>query len=78
MKLHIEGFWGDEINNLYMFKLVLKLGGYGLMHVFRIIGVILGGLMTLNSSGFCHCCLIIIGHGLCSSGLFCLSKIVYK
>ncbi|GLH00317.1 NADH-ubiquinone oxidoreductase chain 5 [Gryllus bimaculatus] len=34
--------------------------------------------MTLNSWGFCGCCLIIIGHGLCSSGLFCLSNIIYE
>jgi NADH-ubiquinone oxidoreductase chain 4 len=41
-------------------------------------GIVLGGLMTLNSWGFCGCYLIIIGHGLCSSGLFCLSNIIYE
>lgn len=42
------------------------------------IGIVLGGLITLNSWGFCGCYMIIIGHGLCSSGLFCLSNIVYE
>lgn len=41
-------------------------------------GLVLRGLMTLNSWGLCGCYLIIIGHGLCSSGLFCLSNIVYE
>jgi NADH-ubiquinone oxidoreductase chain 4 len=41
-------------------------------------GIVLGGLITLNSWGFCGCYLMIIGHGLCSSGLFCLSNIVYE
>ncbi|BBV28443.1 NADH dehydrogenase subunit 4 (mitochondrion) [Teleogryllus occipitalis] len=41
-------------------------------------GMVLSGLMTLNSWGFCGCFLMMIGHGLCSSGLFCLSNIVYE
>uniref|UniRef100_UPI0030DEDD1E NADH dehydrogenase subunit 4 n=1 Tax=Duolandrevus obsidianus TaxID=2715842 RepID=UPI0030DEDD1E len=41
-------------------------------------GMVLGGLMTLNSWGFCGSYMMMIGHGLCSSGLFCLSNIVYE
>nr|YP_010154785.1 NADH dehydrogenase subunit 4 [Gryllodes sigillatus]QQX28020.1 NADH dehydrogenase subunit 4 [Gryllodes sigillatus]QWQ55685.1 NADH dehydrogenase subunit 4 [Gryllodes sigillatus]UBU97876.1 NADH dehydrogenase subunit 4 [Gryllodes sp.] len=41
-------------------------------------GMVLSGLMTLNLWGFCGCYLMMIGHGLCSSGLFCLSNIVYE
>nr|QYK91443.1 NADH dehydrogenase subunit 4 [Tarbinskiellus portentosus]UBU97850.1 NADH dehydrogenase subunit 4 [Tarbinskiellus sp.]DAZ85810.1 TPA_asm: NADH dehydrogenase subunit 4 [Tarbinskiellus portentosus] len=41
-------------------------------------GMVLGGLMTLNVWGFCGCYLMMISHGLCSSGLFCLSNIVYE
>nr|YP_010248512.1 NADH dehydrogenase subunit 4 [Turanogryllus eous]QTK22276.1 NADH dehydrogenase subunit 4 [Turanogryllus eous] len=41
-------------------------------------GMVLGGLMTLNSWGFCGCYMMMVGHGLCSSGLFCLANIVYE
>lgn len=42
------------------------------------IGIVLGGIMTLNYWGFCGSFLIIIAHGLCSSGLFCLANISYE
>nr|YP_009349813.1 NADH dehydrogenase subunit 4 [Loxoblemmus doenitzi]AQM39936.1 NADH dehydrogenase subunit 4 [Loxoblemmus doenitzi] len=41
-------------------------------------GLVLSGLMTLNFWGLCGSYLMMIGHGLCSSGLFCLSNIVYE
>ncbi|GLH06862.1 NADH-ubiquinone oxidoreductase chain 4, partial [Gryllus bimaculatus] len=78
---------------LMLAGVLLKLGGYGLMRVFGIIvdlksliayssvvhiEIVLGGLMTLNSWGFCGCYLIIIGYGLCSSGLFWLSNTIYE
>nr|AFU50238.1 NADH dehydrogenase subunit 4 [Vesperus conicicollis] len=41
-------------------------------------GMVLGGIMTLNYWGFCGSFLMMIAHGLCSSGLFCLANISYE
>lgn len=42
------------------------------------IGVVLGGLITLTYWGLCGSYTLIIAHGLCSSGLFCLANITYE
>jgi NADH-ubiquinone oxidoreductase chain 4 len=42
------------------------------------IGLVLGGLITINYWGTCGAYTIIIAHGLCSSGLFCLTNITYE
>nr|YP_010693095.1 NADH dehydrogenase subunit 4 [Dacus eclipsis]WCB98276.1 NADH dehydrogenase subunit 4 [Dacus eclipsis] len=41
-------------------------------------GIVLGGLMTLNYWGLCGSYTLMIAHGLCSSGLFCLANITYE
>nr|ALF04109.1 NADH dehydrogenase subunit 4 [Styloperla sp. YZD-2015] len=41
-------------------------------------GIVLGGLMTLSYWGFCGSFTLMIAHGLCSSGLFCLANISYE
>nr|AYR05229.1 NADH dehydrogenase subunit 4 [Coleoptera sp. ACP-2013] len=41
-------------------------------------GLVLGGIMTLNYWGFCGSFMMMIAHGLCSSGLFCLANISYE
>nr|YP_010704181.1 NADH dehydrogenase subunit 4 [Julodis variolaris]WCO87687.1 NADH dehydrogenase subunit 4 [Julodis variolaris] len=41
-------------------------------------GLVLGGIMTLNYWGFCGAFMMMIAHGLCSSGLFCLANISYE
>jgi NADH-ubiquinone oxidoreductase chain 4 len=41
-------------------------------------GIVLGGLITLTYWGFCGSFILIIAHGLCSSGLFCLANISYE
>jgi len=41
------------------------------------IGLVVGGLTTLNSLGLIGSYILIVGHGLCSSGLFCLANINY-
>nr|ALO76082.1 NADH deshydrogenase subunit 4 [Elminae sp. GENSP01] len=41
-------------------------------------GMVLGGIMTLNYWGFCGSFLMMIAHGLCSSGTFCLANISYE
>lgn len=42
------------------------------------ISIVLGGIFTLNYWGVSGGYLIIIAHGLCSSGLFCLANISYE
>uniref|UniRef100_UPI0030FE21A1 NADH dehydrogenase subunit 4 n=1 Tax=Neopanorpa longiprocessa TaxID=757038 RepID=UPI0030FE21A1 len=41
-------------------------------------GMVLSGLMTMNYWGFCGSYTLMIAHGLCSSGLFCLANISYE
>nr|YP_010037295.1 NADH dehydrogenase subunit 4 [Acidiella diversa]QQW48071.1 NADH dehydrogenase subunit 4 [Acidiella diversa] len=41
-------------------------------------GIVLGGLMTLTYWGVCGSYSLMIAHGLCSSGLFCLANITYE
>nr|QRV62410.1 NADH dehydrogenase subunit 4 [Deuteronectes picturatus] len=41
-------------------------------------GMVLAGIMTLNYWGFCGSYIMMIAHGLCSSGLFCLVNISYE
>nr|YP_009227466.1 NADH dehydrogenase subunit 4 [Peripolus nepalensis]ADZ56321.1 NADH dehydrogenase subunit 4 [Peripolus nepalensis] len=40
--------------------------------------MVIGGLMTMNLWGCVGSLSLMIGHGLCSSGLFCLSNIIYE
>nr|YP_003856690.1 NADH dehydrogenase subunit 4 [Mekongiana xiangchengensis]ADK77631.1 NADH dehydrogenase subunit 4 [Mekongiana xiangchengensis] len=39
--------------------------------------MVIGGLMSMNWWGCFGSLILMVGHGLCSSGLFCLSNIVY-
>nr|YP_011002849.1 NADH dehydrogenase subunit 4 [Trichopoda pennipes]WPQ70566.1 NADH dehydrogenase subunit 4 [Trichopoda pennipes]WPQ70575.1 NADH dehydrogenase subunit 4 [Trichopoda pennipes] len=41
-------------------------------------GIVLSGLMTLSYLGICGSYSLMIAHGLCSSGLFCLANISYE
>nr|YP_010414115.1 NADH dehydrogenase subunit 4 [Omophron limbatum]URQ84657.1 NADH dehydrogenase subunit 4 [Omophron limbatum] len=41
-------------------------------------GMVLAGMMTFNCWGFCGSLMMMIAHGLCSSGLFCLANISYE
>nr|WCQ71421.1 NADH dehydrogenase subunit 4 [Hodotermopsis sjostedti] len=41
-------------------------------------GMVIGGIMTMSYWGFCGSYILMIAHGLCSSGLFCLVNIVYE
>nr|AIY61953.1 NADH dehydrogenase subunit 4 [Caetetermes taquarussu] len=40
--------------------------------------MVIGGIMTLNYWGVCSSYALMVAHGLCSSGLFCLSNISYE
>nr|YP_009742242.1 NADH dehydrogenase subunit 4 [Zemeros flegyas]QID90324.1 NADH dehydrogenase subunit 4 [Zemeros flegyas] len=41
-------------------------------------GMVIGGIFTMNYWGFLGAYIMMIGHGLCSSGMFCLSNINYE
>nr|YP_009751203.1 NADH dehydrogenase subunit 4 [Annamanum lunulatum]QIJ99761.1 NADH dehydrogenase subunit 4 [Annamanum lunulatum] len=41
-------------------------------------GLVLAGIMTLSSWGFWGSLVMMLAHGLCSSGLFCLANMVYE
>jgi len=41
-------------------------------------GIVLSGIITISLWGFCGAYTLIIAHGLCSSGLFCLANISYE
>nr|QEJ81446.1 NADH dehydrogenase subunit 4 [Stenocladius sp. FM17] len=41
-------------------------------------GLVLSGLMTINMLGFNGALMLMIAHGLCSSGLFCIVNISYE
>lgn len=41
-------------------------------------GLVLGGIITINRWGYYGALVIMIAHGLCSSGLFCLANISYE
>nr|QWX94977.1 NADH-ubiquinone oxidoreductase chain 4 [Paralycambes pronotalis] len=41
-------------------------------------GLVIGGLMTLNYSGILGSLFLMLGHGLCSSALFALANIIYE
>nr|WOR86759.1 NADH dehydrogenase subunit 4 [Jonas distinctus] len=41
-------------------------------------GLVLCGLMVFNWWGLSGAVMVMVGHGLCSSGLFCLANIVYE
>lgn len=40
--------------------------------------MVIGGIITINYWGFIGSYILIIGHGLCSSGIFCLANINYE
>lgn len=42
------------------------------------IGIVIGGILTITYWGYAGAYGLIIAHGLCSSGLFCLANIVYE
>nr|YP_010926041.1 NADH dehydrogenase subunit 4 [Litostrophus scaber]WKF19541.1 NADH dehydrogenase subunit 4 [Litostrophus scaber] len=41
-------------------------------------GLVIGGIMSLSVVGFVGSYILMVGHGLCSSGLFCLVNLAYE
>lgn len=42
------------------------------------ISLVIGGIIVGSASGASGCLALIIAHGLCSSGMFCLTNIVFE
>nr|YP_010320620.1 NADH dehydrogenase subunit 4 [Myra affinis]UJP67371.1 NADH dehydrogenase subunit 4 [Myra affinis] len=41
-------------------------------------GLVLCGILTISNWGFSGAVVVMVGHGLCSSGMFCLANVVYE
>nr|YP_010953255.1 NADH dehydrogenase subunit 4 [Aoteapsyche colonica]WMQ76504.1 NADH dehydrogenase subunit 4 [Aoteapsyche colonica] len=118
-KAHVEG---PVSSSMILAGVMLKLGGYGLMRVMKLMlmvslkfnfmwiilslvggslisllclhqmdmkmliayssvvhmALVISGIMTLNYYGFMGSLILMIGHGLCSSGLFVLINLMYE
>jgi NADH-ubiquinone oxidoreductase chain 4 len=117
-RAHVEALVSGSI---ILAGVLLKLGGYGLLHIFPVLtgffkcgffwisvsligglvvslicirqtdlkslvayscvahmGIVIGGIITLSYWGGCGSFTLIVAHGLCSSGLFCLANISYE
>jgi NADH-ubiquinone oxidoreductase chain 4 len=118
-KAHVEA---PVAGSIILAGVILKLGGYGLMRVIKVvmkigsslnlyiivlsliggvymrliclrqidiksliacssvvhISIVIGGIITINYMGFIGRYVLMIGHGLCSSGLFVLVNLVYE
>nr|YP_010554667.1 NADH dehydrogenase subunit 4 [Ceratopsyche gautamittra]UYO79300.1 NADH dehydrogenase subunit 4 [Ceratopsyche gautamittra] len=118
-KAHVEG---PVSSSMILAGVMLKLGGYGLMRIMKLMlitsiklnfiwvilslvggslisllclhlidmkmlvayssvvhmALVIGGIMSLNYYGFMGSLILMIGHGLCSSGLFVLINLMYE
>nr|YP_010554706.1 NADH dehydrogenase subunit 4 [Ceratopsyche trifora]UYO79339.1 NADH dehydrogenase subunit 4 [Ceratopsyche trifora] len=118
-KAHVEG---PVSSSMILAGIMLKLGGYGLMRIMKLMlsvslklnfiwvvlsliggsiisllclhlvdmkmlvayssvvhmALVIGGIMSLNYYGFMGSLILMIGHGLCSSGLFALINLMYE
>nr|YP_010586482.1 NADH dehydrogenase subunit 4 [Pseudoneureclipsis achim]UZZ44283.1 NADH dehydrogenase subunit 4 [Pseudoneureclipsis achim] len=56
------------------FDMKLLIAGSSVVHM----SLVIGGLMSLTSLGYMGSYILMIGHGFCSSGLFCLANLNYE
>nr|YP_009054391.1 NADH dehydrogenase subunit 4 [Brontostoma colossus]AIJ02999.1 NADH dehydrogenase subunit 4 [Brontostoma colossus] len=59
---------------LYQFDIKSLIAYSSVSHM----GLVICGIFTFNTWGLCGSLVLMIGHGLCSSGLFCLANIIYE
>nr|YP_010596131.1 NADH dehydrogenase subunit 4 [Acanthaspis pedestris]WAJ48463.1 NADH dehydrogenase subunit 4 [Acanthaspis pedestris] len=59
---------------LYQFDIKSLIAYSSVAHM----GLVICGIFTFNFWGLCGSLIMMIGHGLCSSGLFCLANIIYE
>nr|YP_010258371.1 NADH dehydrogenase subunit 4 [Physoderes impexa]AGO28086.1 NADH dehydrogenase subunit 4 [Physoderes impexa] len=59
---------------LYQVDIKLMIAYSSVAHM----GLVLCGIFSLNYWGLCGALILMIGHGLCSSGLFCLANLIYE
>nr|QOL00811.1 NADH dehydrogenase subunit 4 [Yunnanites coriacea] len=71
------GLVGGVIMSLVCFRQVDLKSLIGFSSVAHM-SMVIGGLMSMNWWGCFGSLSLMVGHGLCSSGLFCLSNIVYE
>nr|QJD22106.1 NADH dehydrogenase subunit 4 [Amblyomma testudinarium] len=69
--------WGSvliSISCLYQTDIKSLIAYSSICHM----GIILGGLMSMGFLSSMGSLLLMIGHGLCSSGLFCMANLIYE
>ncbi|YP_009271149.1 NADH dehydrogenase subunit 4 (mitochondrion) [Sitophilus oryzae] len=69
------------IGSVYMSLICLQQSDIKLLIAYSSVshmGLVLSGLLTLNLMGMWGSLVLMLGHGLCSSGLFCLANISYE
>nr|YP_011017376.1 NADH dehydrogenase subunit 4 [Amblyomma parvitarsum]WQF69039.1 NADH dehydrogenase subunit 4 [Amblyomma parvitarsum] len=75
--LMVVSIWGSVMISvfcLYQVDIKSLIAYSSICHM----GVVLGGTLSFFSFGSMGSLLLMIGHGLCSSGLFCLANLIYE